>query len=444
MEKSEKINMDNLAAVLASKWDITKKEAQQFLTDFVETAKEGVNADGQLKIKGLGTFKVIGVDARESVNVNTGERVLIESHQKLTFTPDALMKELVNKPFSHFETVVLNDGVDFPNEPEDTEDTEGTDETENTEKPQTPIVEEAPVEPQEEVVAEPEKPQEVVAEPQEEVVAEPEEPQEVVVEEPEEPQEEVVEEPEEPQEEVVAEPEEPQEEVVTEPEEPQEEVVEEPEKPQEVPAEPKDEEKVMPEKVQPVAPKVSEPVEEQEKSSQWMLWLLLALLACGLSFGAGYWLGGQNKAEATVAEETTVTDEPVVTDEPAVEEATVTDTISQEAPVAAEETPVQPEAAKPEEPKATTGEQVWQKYDAMDQRIRLGYYAIIGLDREVEAKEGETLSRLSRRILGPDMVCYVEAFNGMKASDVLTAGQTIKIPKLISKKKLKEMNKGNE
>ena len=419
MEKSEKKYMDDLAAILASKWDITKKEAQQFLTDFIETVKEGVNADGQLKIKGLGTFKVIGVDARESVNVNTGERVLIESHQKLTFTPDALMKELVNKPFSHFETVVLNDGVDFPNEPEDTEDTEGTEETENTETTEAPIVE-TPTETQEVVAEEPQETQEVVAE-------EPEEPQEP---------EEVVSEPEEIEE--PQEPEEPQK-----PEEPQEEVSE-PVEPQEVLAEPKSEEEVISEKVQPVAPLVSEPVEEQEKSSKGLLWLLLALLACGLSFGAGYWLGGQNKAEATAAEETTVAEEATVTDNPVAEEATATDSINQEVAVADKDTIAQPEVTKPVEPKAATGEQEWQKYDAMDQRIRLGYYAIVGLDREVEAKEGETLARLSRRILGPDMVCYVEAYNGMKASDVLTAGQIIKIPKLVSKKKAKEMNKGNE
>ncbi len=419
MEKSEKKYMDDLAAILASKWDITKKEAQQFLTDFIETVKEGVNADGQLKIKGLGTFKVIGVDARESVNVNTGERVLIESHQKLTFTPDALMKELVNKPFSHFETVVLNDGVDFP----DDESTEGTEETEDTETPRETFEE------TQEVVSEPEETQEEVIseETQEEVISE--ETQEEVISE--ETQEEVSE-PEEPQE-----PEESQEEV-SEPEEPEEE-------PQEVATEPKGEEKeVIPEKVQPVAPIVSEPVEEQEKSSKGLLWLLLALLACGLSFGAGYWMGGQNKAEATVAEETTVAEEATVTDNPVAEEVTATDSINQEVAVADKDTLAQPEVTKPVEPKAATGEQEWQKYDAMDQRIRLGYYAIVGLDREVEAKEGETLARLSRRILGPDMVCYVEAYNGMKASDVLTAGQIIKIPKLVSKKKAKEMNKGNE
>ena len=108
-----KIFMAELADMLAQKAGISKREAQQFLTDFVETIQDGVNNDKLVKIKGLGTFKVIDVDARESVNVNTGERVTIDSHQKLTFTPDAAMKELVNKPFSQFETVVLNEGVDF-------------------------------------------------------------------------------------------------------------------------------------------------------------------------------------------------------------------------------------------------------------------------------------------------------------------------------------------
>ena len=108
--------MAELADLLAQKTGISKADAQQFLTAFVETIQLGVNSDKLVKIKGLGTFKVIDVEARESVNVNTGERVMIDSHQKLTFTPDAAMKELVNKPFSQFETVVLNEGVEFEEE----------------------------------------------------------------------------------------------------------------------------------------------------------------------------------------------------------------------------------------------------------------------------------------------------------------------------------------
>ena len=100
-----KINMSELADRLAEKAGISKRDAQAFLSAIIETIRDGVNNDKIVKIKGLGTFKVIDVDARESVNVNTGERVVIDGHQKLTFTPDSTMKELVNKPFSQFETV---------------------------------------------------------------------------------------------------------------------------------------------------------------------------------------------------------------------------------------------------------------------------------------------------------------------------------------------------
>ena len=109
----EKINLDNLAIELAEKRDISQKQAKLFLKVLVETIQKGITDDGLVKVKGLGTFKLINVDARESVSVNTGERVMIESHQKLSFTPETAMKELVNRPFSAFETVILNDGVDL-------------------------------------------------------------------------------------------------------------------------------------------------------------------------------------------------------------------------------------------------------------------------------------------------------------------------------------------
>lgn len=109
----ERISIQELAAVLVTKSGLKKKEAERFATVMFDVVKEGLSADRQVKIKGLGTFKVIDIDSRESVDVNTGERMVIEGHDKITFTPDATMKELVNKPFSQFETVVLADGVDF-------------------------------------------------------------------------------------------------------------------------------------------------------------------------------------------------------------------------------------------------------------------------------------------------------------------------------------------
>jgi len=108
-----KISTDELATELAAKGNISQTLSKLFLKAFAETIQKGIADDGLVKVKGLGTFKLIDVDARESVSVNTGERFIIESHQKLGFTPEVAMKELVNRPFSAFETIILNDGVDF-------------------------------------------------------------------------------------------------------------------------------------------------------------------------------------------------------------------------------------------------------------------------------------------------------------------------------------------
>ena len=108
-----KVTIQEIASKLIAQNGLSKKEATLFINMMFETIREALERDKMVKVKGLGTFKIIDVESRESVNVNTGDRVLIEGHGKITFTPDALMKELVNKPFSQFETVVLKDGVDF-------------------------------------------------------------------------------------------------------------------------------------------------------------------------------------------------------------------------------------------------------------------------------------------------------------------------------------------
>lgn len=108
-----RISIYELARVLILKNGLDRQDAEHFVSSIFSIVRSALERDSVVKIKGLGTFKIIGVEARESVNVNTGERVIIESHGKVTFTPDATMKELVNKPFSQFETVVLNDGVEF-------------------------------------------------------------------------------------------------------------------------------------------------------------------------------------------------------------------------------------------------------------------------------------------------------------------------------------------
>lgn len=108
-----KISVSDLAKQLAEKNGLTQTEAELFVRKMFEVANEGLQSDKIVKMKWLGTFKVQSVKDRESVDVNTGERIVIEGRDKISFTPDNILKEIVNKPFAQFETVVVNDGVDF-------------------------------------------------------------------------------------------------------------------------------------------------------------------------------------------------------------------------------------------------------------------------------------------------------------------------------------------
>ena len=118
---NEKITLQDLVELLSEKNDMTKKNADAFLRCMFDLIEEALTNEKYLKIKGLGTFKLTEVDSRESMNVNTGERIEIQGHTKISFTPDTTMKELINKPFSHFETVILNDGVELEDTPFDIE-----------------------------------------------------------------------------------------------------------------------------------------------------------------------------------------------------------------------------------------------------------------------------------------------------------------------------------
>ncbi len=387
-----KIFMAELADMLAQKAGISKREAQQFLTDFVETIQDGVNNDKLVKIKGLGTFKVIDVDARESVNVNTGERVTIDSHQKLTFTPDAAMKELVNKPFSQFETVVLNDGVEFDDEPE-------VEEPAIAEETPEPVVEPTPEpEPEPVVVPEPEPEPTIVPEPEPVVVPEP-EPEPVIVPEPE-----------------------PEPVVVPEPEP---EPMPEPE-PEADPA--------------PVEEEVAEEAEENS-ASYWWLWLLIAIIACVISFAGGYLYGRHLEMQELFAEDAPA-DTAAVQAAPVVEvkDTAKVDTM-QVKPVAEVK---EPEVKQPEpEVKQPEPEPEWKKYEAMDVRVRTGAYGIVGTDRMEKVRPGDTMKRIARRTLGEGMECYIEVYNNMTTSD-LKEGQEVKIPQLKLKKNLRQNKTNNK
>ena len=106
---NEKLNIQNLIELLAEKHGMDKADAGSFVKEFFQLIEESLENDKYVKIRGLGTFKLIDVESRESVNINTGERFEIQGHTKVSFAPEPALKDLINKPFSHFETVVLND-----------------------------------------------------------------------------------------------------------------------------------------------------------------------------------------------------------------------------------------------------------------------------------------------------------------------------------------------
>ena len=108
---NERLTIQDLTDLLAAKHSMTKKDAEVFVKEFFLLIEQALENEKTVKIKGLGTFKLIDVDSRESVNVNTGERFQIKGHTKVSFSPDANLRDTINKPFAHFETVVLNENT---------------------------------------------------------------------------------------------------------------------------------------------------------------------------------------------------------------------------------------------------------------------------------------------------------------------------------------------
>lgn len=175
---NNRLSIQDLALILSEQTGKSTEEALRFLQEFIAVVSEGVYNDKLVKVKGLGTFKIIRVEERASVSVNSGERFVIPSHYKFTFTPDKELKELVNKPFSLFDTVELNEEVDF-SDVDVSAETSGAEEAadDSSEEilpdgiPEQAI--EAPQTPEPEVEAEPELKAEAETTPQEEAKAEP-------------------------------------------------------------------------------------------------------------------------------------------------------------------------------------------------------------------------------------------------------------------------------
>ena len=127
---NERLTIQDLTDLLAAKHSMTKKDAEAFVKEFFLLIEQALESEKTVKIKGLGTFKLIDVDSRESVNVNTGERFQIKGHTKVSFSPDTNLRDTINKPFAHFETVVLNENTILEDTPiEDTEEEEVEEET---------------------------------------------------------------------------------------------------------------------------------------------------------------------------------------------------------------------------------------------------------------------------------------------------------------------------
>lgn len=186
---NEKITLQDLINLFSEKQGMNKKDAEVFVRTMFELIEEALATEKYVKIKGFGTFKLTEVDSRESVNVNTGERIEIQGHTKISFTPDVTMKELINKPFSHFETVILNEGVELEDtlvetseeivQEEIISETILTEEPAIVEEPQPEPIVETPIE-EETIVEEPTVEEQTIEEPISEETIE----EETIVEEP--------------------------------------------------------------------------------------------------------------------------------------------------------------------------------------------------------------------------------------------------------------------
>ncbi len=387
--------MKDLARIVAEKQGITRAESEQFVAAMFELLKSTLNTDDQVKVKGLGTFKIQTVKSRSSINVNTGERVVIDSHDRIAFTPDKAMAESVNKPFGHFETVVLNDGVVF----DDMEDAPDAVDNTGVQPVEDPVQEEAvavtepqPVKPDEEVEQEAVQihaPLETAYTAQEQSEDAP--VADIIDEQVEETS--AVQEPQPmgtgtaiqiPQEDAGV-----QEELYREEDE--------------------------------------DMAEEKGKGNRVMYLLFGVFLV--VFFVAGFFTGRMTmdntvKTEASVKK---VVRKKVVKVVPKPVVAKDVDTVKTERleTKIAEQQHVKQPAKDKEESSATT-------YDS-DPRIRTGAYRITGIDRTVTVSKGQTLEGISKTYLGPGMECYVEAVNG-GIKDV-KEGQKIKIPALKVKKK---------
>ena len=476
-----KFTLSTLAAKLAEKSGLSQTEAELFIRKMFDVLNQGLEADKQVKMRWLGTFKVTTVKDRESVDVNTGERIVIEGRDKISYTPDNILKEIVNKPFAQFETVVVNDGVDF-------DDIDKKFETPTEEPEEVPSEIEVPKE--ETVIAE-------VKAPEKEDPIAPEQPKPVASVEPTPP----VEEPHSSAPDVIDFLDTPlsvevSSDVVVIGEEKEEKVQPEVELKEEPQAGPIVESKAEPKVEQPAESSVetsaeptSEPeevveqqpeVEEEEtpRHSGLVLpkYVVVAAVVIFLVLAGGIgWFtfnyakmaeqnnymmqqlaqlkehDAQRKAaaehkqmldaqEARLREKAKQDSIRMASASEAIkmaENADETEKVNPETKNAKDKAKQNAKAKEKESASSMTeshksaSQPSSSKYDK-DARVRTGAYRIVGVAQVIKVSGSQSIQSISKRYLGPGMECYVEALNGTTS---VKTGQSIKIPKLELKKK---------
>ena len=427
-------NIKDLARFLVEKHGIKLADAELFISLMTEIINEGVHSERQVKIKGLGTFKLTSVSSRESIDVNTGERIVIEGRDKLSFTPDNAMKELVNQPFSQFETVVVNDGVELEDEYKDqVEETAPADEKKE-------IVEEKAVEEIELPREEPVKPIAIVSENSAEKMSVKEEKQEDKVQE-----------------------------TISETNVSEVEQIETAQETIETASDnvAKDEEEALessPEKEDdPMVEETDSRVNDNEDTenistvntphkSSYIKPLVVGFVALfvvliGTICFMFMKLCQQNeqiynfkmevqtlqlellkKQYSTMKGCSKVMKPVAVAEKPAPAEKKSVSVAEKPTPVTGKSTSV---AERPtsvaEKPVSSKEEDAYEALNESDARVRTGAYRIVGVKQVIKVKHGQTLSSISRLYLGPGMECYIEVMNKNKE---LKEGDRVKIPEL--------------
>ncbi len=460
-----KLGIQDLASVLSQKRGLTKAQAETFVSALFDVVNYGLDTERQVKIKGFGTFKVTNVKDRESINVNTGERVVISGHGKITFTPDAILRDMVNKPFSQFETVVLNEGVDFSeldaqvDKTEIGEDGEASTPNSQADKLADVVVAETPqtaADEHHEKTSEGVNVVQPAAQSSTQVQSEQADSHPIT--------------------------QQMEDEVVTRLEDtkghsvsvsadiPQRATTEET-APR---AEPATDQQSVSIRPAPTASSVTpessnhglsdneeEQIEEEEeetekKSSAWkpiIIGVLFIALAAAAGF-VGFYFGARSSAPVSEAVypqpaprkkvvRKVVLPNTKVDTVKSISEVGVSTTATDDArkvlkaaPASANEKPSTPAKTEKESAaiKADSRAMDAEKYDRMDVRVRTGAYSIVGVSKTVTVRSGETLKSISDRNLGPGMECYVEVVNGKKS---VNEGDRVKIPELKLKKRLK-------